>query len=122
MKSVYFAYTVFLLLVTAVILNSLFLSKTIDSLREDVEAGAEDDMAIAEKEYTEIYEKYKKYELYISLSVSHDDLANLEDAFAEILGAARAEDTAGVITTKNRLTEYLRHVRRLSGINLDSIF
>ena len=122
MKSVCFAYTVFLLLLIAVILNSLFLEKTIDTLECEVTKAAEEDMSAALEEYTDIYDKYKKYELYISLSVSHDDLSNLEDAFAEIIGAAKADDRSALITTKSRLTDYLRHIKRLSGINIDSIF
>ena len=122
MKSVRFAYTVFAILFVAVIINSVMLGKVIDKISEELLYAEESDMALAEKEYSEIYEKYKKYELYVSLSVDHDDLSSIEDAFSEIIGAARAEDTAGVITTKSRLTDYLRHIKRLAGINIDSIF
>ena len=122
MKSVHFAYTVFVLLVIAVLTNSLFIGKVIDSISEELISAEESNMADAEKEYTEIYEKYKKYELYISLSVDHDDLSNIEEAFSEIIGAAKAEDKTGIITTKSRLTDHLRHIKRLAGINIDSIF
>ena len=122
MKSVRFAYTVFAVLVIVVLINSLSVGKIIDSISDDIIRAEESDMAAAEKEYTEIYEKYKRYELYVSLSVDHDDLSNIEDAFSEIIGAARADDAAGVVTTKSRLTDYLRHIKRLSGINIDSIF
>jgi hypothetical protein len=122
MKSVRFAYTVFLLLLIAVMLNSLLLGKIIDTLEYEVTKAEEEDMSAAHSEYTNIYDKYKKYELYISLSVSHDDLSNLEDAFAEIIAAAKADDRSTLITTKSRLTDYLRHIKRLSGINIDSIF
>ena len=122
MKSVRFAYVIFAVLVIAVLINSLSVGKIIDSISADITRAEESDMAIAEKEYTEIYEKYKRYELYVSLSVDHEDLSNIEDAFSEIIGAARADDAAGVVTTKSRLTDYLRHIKRLSGINIDSIF
>jgi len=122
MKSVRFAYAVFAILSLAVIINSVEIGKITDILNEKIIAAEERDMKLAEKEYTEIYEKYKSYELYISLSVDHDDLSSVEDAFSEIIGAARADDAAGVITTKSRLTDYLRHIKRLAGINIDSIF
>ena len=99
MKSVRFAYAVFIVLVILVLINSLSVGKIIDSISDDITRAEESDMAIAEKEYTEIYEKYKRYELYVSLSVDHDDLSNIEDAFSEIIGAARADDAAGVVTT-----------------------
>lgn len=122
MKSVRFAYTVFALLFVAVFINSLSVGKTIDSISRELAEAEEEDMKSAEKEYERIYENYKKYEFYVSLTVDHDDLANIEDAFSEIIGAAKADDAVGVVTTKSRLCDYLRHVKRLSGINIDSIF
>lgn len=122
MRSVRFAYSVFIILSLAVIINSVALGKITDILSKEIIDAEECDMKLAEKEYTEIYEKYKSYELYISLSVDHDDLSSVEDAFSEIIGAAKADDAVGVITTKSRLTDNLRHIKRLAGINIDSIF
>ena len=122
MKSVRFAYSVFLILVIAVLLNSLAIGRMIDLISEELSAAEETDMTIAKEEYAVIYDKYKKYELYISLTVNHDDLSNIEDSFSEIVGSAKAEDEAGVLTAKNRLTEQLSHVKRLAGVNVDSIF
>lgn len=122
MKSVRFAYTVFIILILAVIINSVAIEKIIDSISEEIVYAEECDMSIAKNEYSEIYEKYKKYKLYISLSIGHDDLSDIENTFSEIIGAAKAEDFAGVITAKSRLTDQLGHIRRLSGINIDSIF
>ena len=121
MKVIRFAYTVFALLFLAVIINSITVGKMIDSISEELHHAEEEDPASARREYERIYDKYKKYETYISLTVDHDDLSNIEDAFSEIIGAAIAEDVVGVITTKSRLTDYLKHVKRLSGINIDSI-
>ena len=122
MKSVHFAYAVFLILLTAVLINSLSIGRIMNSIENEVRLAEENDMERAEKEYTEIYDKYRKFELYISLSVDHDDLSDIESSFAEIIGAARAEDKGSVITIKSRLCDNLRHIRRLAGINLHSIF
>ena len=122
MKTVRIAYIILFAVIIAVIINSIALSGIISDIGNYVISAEEEDMAAAEKEYRAIYDKYKKNELYISLTVSHDDLSNLEDAFSEIIGAARAGDRETVITTKSRLIDYLRHIRRLSGINFDSIF
>ena len=122
MKSVRFAYTVFTLLLILAVINSIALGKIIDRFNRELAAAEETNMILAEKQYSEIYEKYKELELYISLSVNHDDLSNLENAFAEIIGAAKAGDSEAVIITKNRLTDFLSHIRRLTGINFDSIF
>ena len=122
MKSVHFAYAVFLILLTVVLINSLSIGRIMDSIENEVSLAEENDMERAEKVYTEIYEKYRKFELYISLSVDHDDLSDIESSFAEIIGAAKAEDKGSVITIKSRLCDHLRHIRRLAGINLHSIF
>lgn len=122
MKSIRFAYTVFIMLVIIVFLNSLMLSRVIDKLSDSAEAAEEYDMQKAEEQYTEIYKDYKKHELYVSLSIDHDDLSELEDIFSEIIGAARANDSEALIVAKCRLIYRLRHIRRLSGINIDSIF
>ncbi len=122
MKTVRIAYIILFAVTVAVIINSIALSGIISDIGNSVAAVEDADMAVAETEYREIYDKYKKKELYIGLTVSHDDLSNLEDAFSEIIGAARAGDRDAVITTKSRLIDCLRHIRRLSGINLDSVF
>ena len=122
MKSVRFAYLILSLLFAAVIINSVAVGRVIDGLYNEVSAAEEEDMALAREEYEALYEKYKRYELYVSLSVDHDDLSNLEDGFSEIIGAARADDSTALITAKSRLTDCLNHIKRLSGINIDSIF
>lgn len=122
MKSVRFAYLILSLLFAAVIINSVAVGRVIDGLYNEVSAAEEEDMALAREEYEALYKKYKRYELYVSLSVDHDDLSNLEDGFSEIIGAARADDSTALITAKSRLTDCLNHIKRLSGINIDSIF
>ena len=122
MKSVRFAYTIFLILIIFVFINSITLADIIDEITELTVSAEERDMAIAEKDYTRIYQKYKSHELFISLSVDHNDLSDIESSFSEIIGAAKAKDTAGVLTVKSRLIDRLRHIKRLSGINVDSVF
>ncbi|MBR5140106.1 MAG: DUF4363 family protein [Clostridia bacterium] len=122
MKSIRIAYIIFTLLLVATIINSIILGRIIEGFSQDISKAEEIDMATAEKEYSEIYERYKSIELYISLSINHDDLSNLENAFAEIIGAAKAGDREAVITIKSRMNDYLRHIRRLTGINIDSVF
>lgn len=122
MKSVYFAYTVFIILVVFVFINCFALSNIIDEITELTASAEEENLVLAEKAYKEIYETYKAYKLFISLSVDHNDLSDIESAFSEIIGAAKADDAAGVMTAKSRLINRLRHIKRLSGINIESVF
>ena len=122
MKSVIFAYIIFPLLLTLSLINSFALGNIIENIDAALCETDDSNPALAEEEYVRIYEEYKDVELYVSLSINHDDLSNLENAFAEIIGAARAGDKESVIIIKSRMNDYLRHIKRLIGINIDSIF
>ena len=122
MKGVRFAYLILFLLCGAVIINSIAVGSIIENLKKSVEQAEEVDMVKAKLEYENLYERYKKYEPYVSLTVDHDDLSNLEDGFSEMIGAAKADDTSALIVAKSRLCDRLGHIKRLSGINIESIF
>ena len=122
MKSVIFAYIIFPLLLTLSLINSFALGNIIENIDAALSETDDSNPALAEEEYVRIYEEYKDVELYVSLSINHDDLSNLENAFAEIIGAARAGDKESIIIIKSRMNDYLRHIKRLIGINIDSIF
>jgi hypothetical protein len=58
---------------------------------------------------------------FFAITVSHDDLTNIEGCFYEILGAAEANDDDALKIAKSRLIGSLSHLKRLSAINIDSI-
>ena len=122
MRAVKIACTAFVVLLIAVITNSLALGRVIDKFSALVEEAEENDMPTALAQYEKIYDEYKDYTLYISLTVNHGDLESIDTAFAEIIGAAKANDHSSVLIIKSRLIDNLDHIRRLSGINIDSIF
>ena len=122
MKTVRAAAILLVVTLLTVIVNSIVLKSMINDISDEVIAAEEKNTEKAYAEYTEIYEKYKKKSTYISLTVSHEDLTDIENSFAEIIGAAKGGDIDGIITVKSRLVGALNHLGRLSGINLDSIF
>ena len=122
MKMVRIAAILLVITLLTVIINSIVLKNIIDEILCDVTDADEEDAELAFNKYTEIYEKYKKMSSYISLTVNHEDLTDIENSFAEIIGAAKCQDLDGVTTIKSRLISALKHLRRLSGVNLDSIF
>lgn len=121
MKAVKIAILILVILTVSVYANSLYIGYITDNIAIKVENITVDDIAKALSEFEKVFEEFKKAEKYISITVSHDDLTNIEDSFAEIIGAARAGNTVGVITVKSRLKDSLFHLGRLSGINIDSI-
>ena len=122
MKAVRVAAILLIITLLTVVINSIVLKGIIDEITDEVVKAEEEDAELALKEYSEIFEKYKKKSSYISLTVNHEDLTDIENSFAEIIGAARGGDIVGVITIKSRLVSALTHLGRLTGINLDSIF
>ena len=105
----------------AIIINSVYIERLTEGLVEKLSCVNENDPKIAEQELSLLYDEFMRAEKIISLTVSHSDLTNIEEAFAEIIGAAKAKDVAAIITIKSRLGSALKHLGRLSGINFYSI-
>ena len=120
MKATIIAVLILSIVLISVFLNSFFISRGI----ENIIARLEETPSTLESynSYKEIFEEYSKKQRFIGLTVSHDDLTNIESEFHEILGAIEAEDEETLIIAKSRLIGALSHLRRLSGINADSIF
>lgn len=114
MKSKIFAVVGLLAIITFIIINDTTVSSRIDEITADIEkCESYEDARVAR-------EKFMRYERYISITVSHGDLTNIEDLLSEYEAQMRdGSDDADI--TKSRLINALSHLRRLSGINIDSI-
>ena len=119
MKSIRFAYITLAAVIIFVSLNTFILSKKIDELTLQVDRinGTE-----SATDIEAIYDHFGEWETYFSLTVSHNDLTNTEEIFSEMIGCAKISDSGGIIVTKSRLCDALKHLRRLVGFNIDTIF
>ena len=115
MKSVRMAAVLLVATLVAVVANSFAVRGMIGGIIERVESAEND-------EYEEIFKDFKDMEAYVSLTVDHEDMMKIELAFAELIGAVQAGDEESVTVIKSRLKYSLEHLRRLSGINIESIF
>ena len=120
MKSIIFSCTTAILLIVFVFVNSFAVRYNIDKISEELEK-APNDIKSADI-YSEIFEDYRRREKYVALSISHSDLLVIEDSFAEILGAIEADDEETLIIAKCRIIKALSHLKRLAGVNFDSVF
>ncbi|MBE6537675.1 MAG: DUF4363 family protein [Ruminococcaceae bacterium] len=120
MKAAAISLAVLITVLVTVILNSILVSNSIQKITERLE-NAPSNLESYEI-YSEIFEDYMKKQRYIGLTVSHEDLTNIEREFNEIIGSIEAEDEESLIIAKSRLIGALSHLKRLSGINADSIF
>ena len=121
MRAVKISSAVLILLLAAVILNSVYISKITENFADKIQDTNTEDLKVAAESLKGVREEFKKAEKFISITVSHDDLTNIEEGFADIIGAAEAGMRVDVITIKSRLEDALRHLGRLSSINFDSI-
>ena len=121
MKAVKVALAILIFTVALVLINSFFLSHTVNGYREKVSAINSEDTEKAYSAYLSLYEDFRNSEKYISLTVSHADLMNIEETFSSAIGAAKANNSDELEIIKSRLQDALDHLKRLVGINLDSI-
>ena len=120
MKTLILSCSTAVLLILFVFTNSFIVRYNIDKINDAIAAAP--DSCQAGDLYEALFEDYRRRERYIALSVSHSDLLGIEDSYAEILGAIEADDLEALIIAKSRIIKALAHIKRLSAVNLDSVF
>lgn len=120
MKQKILAFCLLLAIISFVIANTIILQKTTDKMMDKIDQITVTDR-LAHEQLNKAEKYFKKAERYISLTVSHDDLTNIEDCFAELSGYLSVGDVNGAEVTKCRLISFLSHLRRLIGFNIDAI-
>lgn len=119
MKTIILSYVILALIVILVIVNSMIVSNSIDIIIRELKDIP--DSTKEKEQYTAVFDSYMKMQHFFEITVSHDDLTNIESEFYEIIGAANANDDESLIIAKSRLIGALTHLKRLCGINADSI-
>ncbi len=120
MKARIFAYCTLVAIFFFVTANNIFLDRKIGELyktAEKLDCSSEE----ASLDALLLKENFEKNEIYMSLTVNHDKLSNIEDAIAELEGALTVGKKEEAEIIKSRLKNALLHLWRLSGFNLDGI-
>ena len=119
MKSLRIGVIMLLIVIGFSAVNTLFLSGAIERLCEGVSSySIEDGDGCA----MELYSDFKALEAFASLTVSHEDLTNIEDLFVEVISYSKIGDKEGLFIAKSRLENALLHLGRLIRLNIDSVF
>lgn len=123
MKEKIFGIVTFIVIVSSVFANTVILHKNISEIYDAVNSIeiTEGDCDISKAYAVEAFHIFRKKELFIGLTVNHDDLSNIENDFSELIGFLSVGDAKGATVAKNRLADSLGHLRRLSGFNIDAI-
>ena len=120
MKQKIIAVVLLLIVISFVSVNTIIIDKHIDEIIKEVN-GIETDSKSAIDMSREIFDKFKRMETFIGLTVNHDDITNIEDCFVEMVGYLSIGDDDEAEVVKNRLTNSLEHLRRLSTFTFDAI-
>ena len=123
MKEKIVAFCLFFLVIGFVIANTIVLDRQIGNLcvaTKELEIK-EENVEQSKKDALKLYEDFRKRETFISLTVNHEDLTNIEESFSEIIGYLSVGNVSDAKVTQNRLFDSFEHLRRLSGLNIDSI-
>ena len=108
-----------LITVGLVTVNTALLGSMIYEIRDEIDSLDVEKSNLQAAEA--VYDKFTRYETYVSITVSHDDLTNIENSFSELIGYITVGDTDSAEVIKRKLSNALEHLYRLSGVNLDSI-
>jgi hypothetical protein len=120
MKETKLALAILIFLIILITVNAVYISNITTSLADSlkkIDVYSENSYV----EFEKAFEKFKRHEKIISLTVSHDDLTSIEDSFAELMGACETGKVFELAIIKSRIIDSLEHLRRLSGFNPDSI-
>lgn len=121
MKIKAFTAALLILILGAVTVNTIFLSKRIDQIIESVGAVAPEQKN-SKVDMEEAYNRFLNAEKYFSLTLNHNDLCEVGSLFVETISYLSVEDSKEATVAKSRLINALTHLRRLSEINIGSVF
>ena len=116
------SYAILFALLLAVILNAVYISRFSEKLYSISSEESGENIDDFESKFNEIKKIYGDNEIFISLTVSHEDLTNIEEILSEIDGALKAKDKNAVIIAKSRFESAVLHLGQLSALNIESIF
>lgn len=120
MKEKVLASVLFIVIIASVTINTIILQKKIDETIEKVEnLYIEDNGTKSRAE--DIFDEFQQCEKYISITVNHDDITEIENSFVEMLSFINVGNTDDAEVMKSRLIHSLEHLRRLCGFNIDAI-
>ncbi len=122
MKIKIFSVVLLTILFVAVTINTVFLTRRIDQIITDVNSISTENTTEATERSKEIFDKHKKSEGFLSLTISHNDLADINGYFTEMIAYLSIENAEEAGVAKSRLIDALTQIKRLSGWNIQAVF
>ena len=111
-----------ILLLAAVIINTALLTRRVDQITSEVQSVSMENTTDAMGRIMEIFDNYQRAEGFLSLTVSHNDLADINECFTELMAYLTLGNAEEASVAKSRLMDALLHLKRLSGWNIQAVF
>ena len=117
MKTFIVALVVFSVLLTLIILNALFVNRAMDKFRSDILAlPACDEIALSD-----VVAAWESYYTLLSLSVSRNEMRDMDVWLAEMRVAAKRDDALQFETARAKALDSIDDIRRLERIALSNV-
>ena len=123
MKSLICSVVILCALILSAVFVAIYTDKSLESFSETVYTEiSEDDCQAAYLGAERVEDEYKRLKTYLIIFMHENDIKDIEIHISDIKSAAKSNDTAGVVTAKNRLRLHIGQLRRLSTFSIEAIF
>ena len=109
-------------LLTAVIINTTLLTRRVNQITYEIQSVSMENTTESMGRIMEIFDNYQSSEGFFSLTVSHNDLSDINGCFTELMAYLSLGNAEEASIAKSRLIDALMHLKRLSGWNIQAIF
>ena len=120
MRSVIISSVILVLIIAFAITNTILVGKMCRTTLSEIEKI--ETKTVSTENIDKILSDFKKKTAYISLTVNSDTVSDVYAAFAELIGAVRAEDKSSAEISKSRLTQTLTRLLEAESVSLLCLF
>ncbi len=117
MKASVISIVVLSVLILGIVGNGIYINSITDDLIKEVnslEAGENEELYQA-------YEHWQKHHFYICLSSPHEKTDKIEECFIVMLEKAQNNENEGFYEYKALLANYIKEIKRIQELSIDSI-
>ena len=127
MKTFLFSLVLFALVFALVVVNAVFLETSIADLRValnhiPIPSEQSNDLTLQLSHLTEVEKMWYQNIFLFSLTISHQDLMEVEQHLSAAIGGAKAGSRDNYITSLFQLDYALSHLSTMSRMSLQNIF
>ncbi len=123
MKTLISSIIILCFLVSGTVFVALYTDQRLDRFSNLItDEVSENDCAAAYLGAEDIEREYESIKTYLILFMRENEVRDIEMHISDIKSAAKSNDSAGVVTAKNRLLLHIGQLRRLSTFSIEAIF